>query len=189
VVNGSLHEVVELVLAAPGSEDLLVDISGREDLREFAAAAASNIDLFCSLTTVVADQALQEVVRSSSTAPRLVNLLLEISRRNGLRLLAEAAASNVELFAAASALVADVSLQEVVRSTVTTPGLADLLLEFSRRDDLKELTKAACGDVALAVALSELAKTDGALLFTLTEIIRTANGTATDSQERSLVTQ
>jgi len=142
VTSGLLQEIVSSVLAAPGSEGLLAKIAEREDLRAFTEAAASNEDLFSLLAAVVADLALQEILRAIVAEPGLEGLLLEIIRRSDLRALTESVASNAELFSVASAVVADDSLQNIVCSASTAAGLADLLLEISRSDDLRRSTEA-----------------------------------------------
>lgn len=164
VATESLQVIVSSALATPDSENLLVELSGREDLRAFTEAAAANEELFSLHAAVAADPTLQEILRAIMAAPGSAGLLLEITRRNDLRELAETMASNAELFSAAAAVVADGSLQEIVRSASTAPGLAELLLEMSRRDDLRKLTEALSANVALADAASELAKAKGELL-------------------------
>ena len=102
--------------------------------------------------------------------------------------LTESVASDAELFSAAAAAVADGSLQAIVRSAATAPGLADLLLEISQRDDLRKLTEALSANVALADAVSALAKAEGELLGSLAAIIRAANGIAATGGDPALVT-
>jgi hypothetical protein len=123
VESESLPEIVNSVVRTRGFGHLLVELSEREDLRKFAEAAASNEDLFSLLAAVAADHSLQEILRAIMAAPGLAGLLLEITRRTDLRALTESAASDAELFSAAAALVADGSLQEIVRSASTAPGL------------------------------------------------------------------
>jgi hypothetical protein len=161
VESESLPEIVNSVVRTRGFGHLLVELSEREDLRKFAEAAASNEDLFSLLAAVAADHSLQEILRAIMAAPGLAGLLLEITRRTDLRALTESAASDAELFSAAAALVADGSLQEIVRSASTAPGLAELLLDISRRDDLTKLTEALSANVALADAASELVRAKG----------------------------
>ena len=187
VATESLQEIVSSVLAAPGSERLLAEISEREDLRAFTEAAASNEDLFSLLAAVAADPTLQEILRVILAAPGLAGLLIEIIRRDDLRGLAETVASNEKLLSAAEILVADGLLQDIVRSTSTAPGLTGLLLEISRRDDLRKLTEALSANVPLADAAFELGKAEGELLGSLTEVIRTVNGIATVGKAGSLV--
>jgi hypothetical protein len=176
------------VVKTRGFGHLLVELSEREDLREFAESAASNEELFSLLAAVAADPALQEILRAIMTAPALADLLLEITRRSDLRALTESVASDAELFSAAAAVVAGGSLQAIVRSASTVPGLAELLLEISRRDDLRKLTEALSGNVALADAASELAKAGGDLLGSLAAIICTAAGIAAAGGDPAPVT-
>jgi hypothetical protein len=129
-----------------------------KDLREFTEAAAANDELFSLLAAVAADPTLQDILRATITAPGRAGLLLEITRRSDLRALTESVASDAELFSAAAAVVAEGSLQAIVRSASTVPRLAELLLEISRRDDLRKLTLALSANVPLSDAAPELAK-------------------------------
>jgi hypothetical protein len=122
-------------------------------------------------------------------APGLAGLLIEIVRRDDLRALAETVASNAELSSVAQVLMADVSLQKIVRLASTAPGLARLLLEISRRADLRKLAEAASANAALVGAFSDLAGAEENLVRSMVEIIGKANRVATDDQTRSLVTE
>jgi hypothetical protein len=188
VANESLQEIVTWVVKTRGFGHLLVELSEHEDLREFTEAAAANDGLFSLLAAVAADPTLLDILRATITAPGLADLLLEITRRSDLRALTESVASDAELFSAAAAVVADGSLQAIVRSASTVPGLAELLLEISRRDDLRKLTLALSANVPLSDAASELAKTRGALLGSLTAIIRAAIGIVATGGDPALVT-
>jgi hypothetical protein len=188
VTTESLQEIVSSVLASPGSERVLAEISERKDLREFTEAAAANDELFSLLAAVAADPALQAILRAIMTAPALADLLLEITRRGNLRALAEKVASDADLFSAAAVVVADGSLQAIVRSASTAPGLADLLFEISRRDDLRKLTEALSANVALADAAFELAKAGDELQGAMVAIIRTAAGIAAAGGDPAPVT-
>jgi Flp pilus assembly CpaE family ATPase len=122
-------------------------------------------------------------------APALADLLLEVTRRSDLRALTESAASDAESLSAAAAVVADGSLQAIVRAASTAPELARLLLEISRRADLRKLAEAASANVALADAFSDLAGAEENLMRSMAGIIGKANRMATDGQTSSLVTE
>jgi hypothetical protein len=85
-------------------------------------------------------------------------------------------------------VAADGSLQALVRSASTAPRLADLLLEISRRADLRKLTEALPANVALADATFERANAGGELLGSLAAIIRTATGIAAAGGDPAPVT-
>jgi hypothetical protein len=106
-----------------------------------------------------------------------------------LRALTESVASDPERLSAAAAVVADGSLQQIVQSASTAPRLTVLLLEISRRDDLRKLTEALSKNSALADAFSDLAGAEENLLRSMAEIIGKANRVATDDQTCSLVTE
>lgn len=188
VENEALPEIVTSVVKTRGFGQLLVELSDREDLREFAEAAASNEDLFLLLAAVAADPVLQEILRAIMTAPALADLLLGITRRSDLRTLTETVASDAELFSAAAAVVVDGSLQAIVHSASTAPGLAELLLEISQRDDLRKFAEALSANATLADTASELSKAGVDLLGALAAIIRTATGIAAAGGEPGLVT-
>jgi hypothetical protein len=188
VENENLPEIVTSVVKTRGFGHLLVELSEREDLREFTEAAAANDELFLLLAAVAADPTLQEILRAIMTAPALAGLLLEITRRGDLKTLTESVASDAKLLSAAAAMVADGSLLAMVRSASTAPGLADLLLEISRRDDLRKLTAALSANVLLVDAASELANANGELLASLAGIIRAATGIAAAGGDPALAT-
>jgi hypothetical protein len=153
------------------------------------SSAASDEELIALLAAVVADPLLQEIVRAVMAAPELAGLLVEITRRDGLRGLVETVASDVELFAAVAALAANGALQEIVRSMMTVPGLADLLLRISRHDWLRKLAEALSENAVRGDAVSELIKADDTLLRALLVIVRTANRAATDRHTSSVVAE
>jgi hypothetical protein len=186
--NEILSDIVTTLVSTRSFSQLLVELSDREDLREFAEAAASNEDLFLLLATVATDPVLQEILRAIVTASALADLLLEVTRRSDLRMLTEKVASDAKLLSAGATMVADGSLQAIVSVASTTPGLAELLLEISQRDDLKKLTEALTANVALSDAVTELAKAGDELLGALAAIVRTATGIAAAGGEPALLT-
>jgi hypothetical protein len=87
VANGSLQEIVTTVVKTPGFGHLLVELSAREDLREFAETASSNEELFSLLAAMAADASIQKIVCAIISAPGLAGLLLEIIQQSDLRAL------------------------------------------------------------------------------------------------------
>jgi hypothetical protein len=148
-------------------------------------SAISKSPPFSAVSAVMTNESLQAIVTSVSAAPGSEHLLAEISERKDLREFTEAVAANDKLFSLLAAVAADPKLQAIVRAASTVPGLADLLLEISRRANLKKLTEALSANDTLAYAVSELAKASSDLLGSLTEIIRAVNGDAVTGGDTS----
>jgi hypothetical protein len=79
--------IVTTVVKAPGFGHLLVELSAREDLREFAETASSNEELFSLLAAMAADASILKIVCAIISAPGLAGLLLEIIQQSDLRAL------------------------------------------------------------------------------------------------------
>jgi hypothetical protein len=169
--DGAKKGIMQYVVKVP-----IEDEGAKSMLWSLGQSALSKSPLFSAVRAVVTTESLQEIVSSILAAPGSERLLAESSERKDLREFTEAAAASEDLFALLAAVAADSSLQEILRATITTPRLADLLLKVSRRDDLRKLTEALSAKVAFTDAAFELAKAGGELLGSLAEIIRVAAG-------------
>jgi hypothetical protein len=128
VKNGVMQYVVKVPIEDEGAKSMLWSIG---------QSAVSKSPLYSAVRAVVASDSLQEIVSSVLAAPGSERLLAEISEREDLRAFTEAAASNEDLFSLLAAVVADPALQEIVRAIMAAPGLAGVLLEITRRNDLR----------------------------------------------------